>query len=83
MVFEGKILNDKSSKIPYSEVSKNPMQLLLPDNEAYQIINNTNIINQKGLFFITMIHSYHLKKHTITLRKILKIILGKQNLINR
>jgi FRG domain len=51
MVFKNSILNDKSGNIPYSEVSKNPMQLLLPDDEAYQIINNTNIINQKGLFF--------------------------------
>jgi hypothetical protein len=40
-----------SGKIPYSEVTENLMLLLLPNNEAYQILNNTNIINQQGLFF--------------------------------
>ena len=27
------------------------MQILLPDYESYKILNNTNIINQKVLFF--------------------------------
>lgn len=50
-VFDEKTPELKSGNIQYSEVNKNSMHILLPDNEAYQIINNTNIINQKGLFF--------------------------------
>lgn len=38
-------------KIPYTEVCKNSMHILLPDAESYKILNNTNIINQQGLFF--------------------------------
>jgi hypothetical protein len=51
LVFKNQIPSLNSGVIPYSEVNKNEMHILLPDTEAYQIINNTNIINQKGLFF--------------------------------
>ena len=50
-VFDEKTPNLVSGDIPYSNVSKHQMHILLPNDEAYQIINNTNIINQKGLFF--------------------------------
>jgi hypothetical protein len=50
-VFNQKTPNLKEGKIPYADVNKHSMHILLPDNEAYQIINNSNIINQKGLFF--------------------------------
>lgn len=50
-VFKKSIPNMKSGKIPYSDVTKNCLQLLLPDNEIYRLFNNSNIINQQGLFF--------------------------------
>ena len=37
--------------VPYSEIKELVMHILLPDGEAYRLLNNTNIINQKGLFF--------------------------------
>ena len=43
--------NLSQGNIPYSDVNQNVMHILLPDNEGYQILNNTNIINQRGLFF--------------------------------
>lgn len=39
--------------LPYSEVSRNTLAIISNSNPAYRIINNTNIINQKGLFFYT------------------------------
>jgi FRG domain-containing protein len=49
-VFKTKNQSLDTGKIPYAEISKNSMHILLPDNEAYKILNNTNIINQKGMF---------------------------------
>lgn len=39
-----------SSKLNYDVVSKSIAHIVLPQDEAYKILNNTNIINQKGLF---------------------------------
>lgn len=50
-VFESNITDLKSGVISYTEVTKNKLSLLLPDNEIYKLFNNSNIINQKGLFF--------------------------------
>jgi hypothetical protein len=50
-VFDTKGQNLEKGKIPYAEVNKNSMHILLPDTESYRILNNTNIINQQGLFF--------------------------------
>jgi len=58
MIFEGwkyafDEINEQQNigNISYDTVSANWMNILLPDNKAYSILNNTNIINQKGLFF--------------------------------
>jgi hypothetical protein len=32
-------------------MDKNNMSIILPENQQYKIVNNLNIINQKGLFF--------------------------------
>lgn len=50
-VFKTNGQNLDSGKITYKEVNKNSMHILLPDTESYKILNNTNIINQQGLFF--------------------------------
>ena len=39
-------------KISYEELNDYPMHLLLPTDQEYKIINNTNILNQRGLFFL-------------------------------
>lgn len=50
-VFNTQGQNLKNGKITYEEVNKNSMHILLPTDEPYKILNNTNIINQQGLFF--------------------------------
>jgi hypothetical protein len=50
-VFQTNGQNLDKGKITYAEVNKNSMHILLPDTESYRILNNTNIINQQGLFF--------------------------------
>jgi hypothetical protein len=50
-VFNKNSQNLKNGKISYDEVNKNSMHILLPTDEPYKILNNTNIVNQKGLFF--------------------------------
>jgi FRG domain len=50
-VFNTNGQNLDKGKITYDEVNKNNMHILLPDTESYKILNNTNIINQQGLFF--------------------------------
>ncbi|RIH66194.1 FRG domain-containing protein [Mariniphaga sediminis] len=39
-----------SQEIPYEQVAENEMSIILPSSEIYKVINNVNIINQKGLF---------------------------------
>src|ERR1039458_107308 len=50
-VFKKNITDLKRGVISYHDISKNKLQLLLPDNEIYKLFNNSNIINQQGLFF--------------------------------
>ncbi|MEO8147136.1 MAG: FRG domain-containing protein [Bacteroidia bacterium] len=50
-IFDSNITDFKSGVISYDDVTKNRLQLLLPDNKLYNLLNNSNIINQKGLFF--------------------------------
>ena len=49
-----KYVFDKSlekKSISYESIEANCMNILLPENELYKIMNSVNIINQEGLFF--------------------------------
>lgn len=49
-VFNGNVPDIENQGAPYIDVAKNKIHLLRQDTEAYELLNNTNIVNQKGLF---------------------------------
>ncbi|MGI4736638.1 MAG: FRG domain-containing protein [Janthinobacterium lividum] len=48
--FSSEAYTEEANKLTYDIVSKAALHILLPQDEPYRILNNTNIINQQGLF---------------------------------
>lgn len=68
----------KKGKISYKEVNMNAMHILLPDDESYKILNNTNIINQKGLFFYNNNPTKPLEETYLVFAQLVKKQLGEE-----
>ena len=64
--------------VTYDKVSKNEVGIILPDNPLYSILNNTNIVNQKGLFFYNNHPFYSLEERYFEFAKLVKAKLGQQ-----
>lgn len=43
--------NNNQEDVFYDSISSHPIQLIETDNPVFRVLNNTNIINQEGLFF--------------------------------
>nr|GFA12373.1 hypothetical protein [Tanacetum cinerariifolium] len=71
-----------ASKLSYDVASKGLNHVLLPTDEAYRILNNTNIINQQGLFIYNSHSSTPLEQmyieHVATLKEELPKKLSRQ-----
>ncbi|RZK04109.1 MAG: FRG domain-containing protein, partial [Flavobacterium sp.] len=77
-VFDTKGQDLGKGKISYTEVNRNSMHILLPETESYKILNNTNIINQEGLFFYNNHPFKTLEEHYLEFSKAIKKQLGEQ-----
>ncbi|SOD99786.1 FRG domain-containing protein [Spirosoma fluviale] len=70
----------KNNALTYDELSYNEMQILTPKRAELGIINNTNIINQKGLFFYNNDPTLPLEENYLEFIQYLKKEMGEDKM---